>query len=519
MINDRQQLFFIDIFFIELFIDITVMSPSKLIATISISLILFLTGCGQDQAEKSPPPEAELKAILPAPVLPGCRSCHPYTLAGAHATSSCTSCHDGDNQTADFGAAHSDLIAGPAHPTVMQKKCGGCHQQATTAMTNSHFTLNNEINLVRRHFGAEHDLQNLQDIPVNEAPTSPLQLADDLLRRRCLRCHVYYEGDEYSQVRHGTGCAACHLEYRDGKLVSHQFLSTPTDDRCLSCHYGNRVGSDYYGRFDHDFKHEYRTPYQPDGSYAPRPFAVEQHNLSPDIHQLAGMTCIDCHIDMHGGNSMKTISCEACHLRRPEQPLPAAHLATDAGQLVITTRQEGRKIVVPPALHPAHSRYQKVMACTVCHAQWSYNDQNTHLLRIDHDDYEEWDELFVQDSSEVEVLLLNGIYGEEVWSPAMTDKITGQSKPGLWLKGFKIRRWAEPIIDFDQLGRLQVMRPILDLQITWVDKEGETIFNSISGKSNQLRPYTPHTIGKAGVFYQQRFSNLLPVTHHKENSH
>ena len=494
------------------------MSRYKFIASISILLIFSLPGCSEDQAEKSPTPEVVTETTLSAPVVPGCQSCHPYTLAGTHATLSCSSCHDGDNQTADFDAAHLSLIPRPAHPSTMQKKCGGCHQQTTTAVTNSHFTLKNETNLVRRHFGADQDLPTLQDIPVTEPPTSPLQLADDLLRRRCLRCHVYYEGDEYSQVRHGTGCAACHLEYQDGKLVSHQFLSKPTDDRCLSCHYGNRVGSDYYGRFDHDFKHEYRTPYQPDGSYAPRPYAVEQHTLSPDIHQQAGMTCSDCHIAMHAGNSMQTISCEACHLQQTEQPLPAAHLATKSGQLLLTTRQGGRKILVPPASHPAHSRYRKKMACTVCHAQWSYNDQNTHLLRIDHDDYDEWDELFVQDSSEVEVLLLNGIYGEEVWSPAMTDKITGKSKPGLWLKGFKIRRWAKPIIDFDQLGRLQVMRPVLDLQITWVDEEGETIFDSVSGKSKQLRPYTPHTIGKAGAFYRQRFSNLLPPTHHKENT-
>lgn len=493
------------------------MSSQKLTIIISILLIFWLPGCGKDQSEQSPSPETAPQPPAPTPVVVGCQACHSYTLAGTHATLACTSCHDGNNQAADASIAHLGLIARPAHPTKMQDKCGGCHQQTTTAVTSNHFTLHNEINLVRRHFGARQDLPTLQDIPITSAPTSPLQLVDDLLRRRCLRCHVYYEGDEYSQVRHGTGCAACHLEYQDGKLVSHQFLAQPTDDRCLSCHYGNRVGSDYYGRFDHDFKHEYRTPYQPDGSYAPRPYGVEQHNLSPDIHQQAGMTCRDCHINMHTTNTMQTISCAACHLRQPTEPPPAAHLTTESGKLVITPRQTARKIIVPPATHPAHNQYQAKVACTVCHAQWSYNDQNTHLLRIDHDDYEEWDELFVQDSAEVEVLLLNGIYGDETINPTMTDKITGQEEPGLWLKGYKIRRWAEPIIAFDQQDRLQVMRPILDLQLSWIDETGKTIFDSIGGTGEKLRPYTPHTIGKAGAFYRQRLQALLPPKQPKGN--
>jgi hypothetical protein len=486
------------------------MSSKQTVITIAIFLIFLLPGCGREQAEESPAPATLPQTTLPLPATPGCQTCHPFVLAGTHATLTCTTCHNGDKQTADFNKAHVGLTARPAHPTNMQDKCGSCHQQTTTAPASRHFTLANETNMVRRHFGADHDLKTLLDIPVAETPSSSLQLADDVLRRRCLRCHVYYEGDEYSKVRHGTGCAACHLEYQDGKLVSHRFLSRPTDRQCLSCHSGNRVGSDYYGLFDHDFKHEYRTPYQTDGSYPARPYGVEQHRLSPDIHQQAGMTCSDCHLAMHGGNTMQTISCEACHLRQNGQPAPAPHLRTEAGQLLLTTSQEGLELVVPPAPPPIHSQYQNKAACTVCHAQWSYNDQNTNLLRIDHDDYEEWDELFVQDSSEVEVLLLNGIYGAGGVSPAMTDKITGQTRPGLWLKGFRTRRWEVPVIDFDRQGKLQVMRPVLDLQLSWVDENGKTVFDAISGKGKSLRAFTPHTIGKAGPFYRQRIAAILP---------
>lgn len=481
----------------------------KFIAAIALLLILLLPGCTREEPEKAPGDETSRPATARTiPAKPGCRSCHPYFLTGTHGDLSCVSCHNGDNQTADLQSAHRDLISRPADPANMGDKCGGCHQETAEVESSRHYTLDNEVNLVRRHFGADQDLKSLLDIPETAQPATPLELADDLLRRRCLRCHVYYEGDDYSQVLHGTGCAACHLEYRDGKPVSHEFLALPSDDRCLSCHYANRVGSDYYGRFDHDFKLEYRTPYQPEGYYPPRPYAVEQHSLAPDIHQLAGMTCSDCHFDMHGGKTMKTIGCATCHLNRGEPPA-APHLTIEEGGLFIITRRDKRKIAVPRATDPAHARYGDQVACTVCHAQWSYTDTDTHLLRIDHDEYDEWDDLYIQDSSEVEVLLLNSIYGDEILEPVMTDKISGLKKPGLWLKGFKIRRWADPIIDFDRAGRLQVMRPILDLHMSWVDARQEPVFDSVSGTTTALQPFTPHTTGKAGAFYHRRISKLL----------
>ena len=95
---------------------------------------------------------------------------------------------------------------------------------------------------------------------------------------------------------------------------------------------------------------------------------------------------------------------------------------------------------VPAAKHPVHTQKNDIATCVVCHARWTFNDQNTHLLRIDNTDYEEWDDLFVQDSSEAEVLLLNGIYGDEELEPVMSDKVSGEIRQGIWLKSFRTRR-------------------------------------------------------------------------------
>jgi hypothetical protein len=501
--NGRYNSFFNDIFSAKLFIHIFAMPIRSYLTRIMLILLLFLPGCGRDQPEET---AVQAGPGSPAVTTPGCRSCHPFELKGKHAELNCTTCHDGDDQTANPSLAHAGMTAHPAHPDNMEAKCGPCHSQTSTAPMASHFTIKNKVNLVRRHFGADHDLASLKEIPVIDEPSSPLELADDLLRRRCLRCHLYYQGDEYSLVRRGTGCGACHLEYQDGKLLSHQFLAAPTDRQCLSCHYGNRVGSDYYGRFDHDFKGEYRTPYRPDGSYPSRPYGIEQHQLSPDVHQQAGMICRDCHPGMHSSRTMTTISCEGCHLAKADQPLPGKHLSIRSGQLTMMSLGKAGQIIVPALKHPVHTQKNGVAACAVCHARWTFNDQNTHLLRIDSTDYEEWDDLYVQDSSEVEELLLNGIYGDEELEPLMRDKISGETRPGMWLKGFRTRRWETPVIKADERGRLQIMRPVLDLNISWLDEQGETGFDSIKGLDNEMRPYTPHTIGKAGTFYQQRLS-------------
>ncbi|HSH14212.1 MAG TPA: hypothetical protein VLA15_10695, partial [Desulfurivibrionaceae bacterium] len=394
----------------------------------------------------------------------GCQACHDYA-DEVHPGLGCTACHAGNNLAANREQAHLGMITAPGDPAHLLEKCGPCHPRETGDIEQSrHFSLTGEINPLRRHFGADRDLAAARDIPVSEKPASPLALADDLLRRRCLRCHVYYRGDDYGATRRGTGCGACHLEYRDGKLVSHRFLAVPGDSQCLACHYGNRVGADYYGYFEHDLREEFRTPFQPDGSRPSRPHGLEEHRLQADVHQRAGLICLDCHSGLHRG-SAATISCADCHYWRPGRALPAAGFETTKGILRFKGKGNGRLHTVPPARDPAHTRHGAKTDCAVCHAQWSFNDSGTHLLRTDIEDYLEWDDLVIQGSSEVEAQLRNSLAGQSEVPPTMTDKFSTGSRPGLWLKTFTLRRWESPLIGRDDQGWLRVMRPSLDLHL------------------------------------------------------
>ncbi len=441
-----------------------------------------------------------------------CATCHQFSMDVNH-QNGCSTCHAGNPASSDKDKAHSGLNYRPSNPDNMLQTCGPCHALQTKQFHSSdHLTLKNLVNTVRISFGAVNELNSLTEIPVHDTSATPLELADDMLRRRCLRCHLYYEGDSYPSTGHGTGCAACHLKFVDNSLQSHIFVKLPDDDICLSCHYGNTVGADYYGRYEQDYNWDYRTPFVWFGKK--RPYGVETHQLIPDIHQQKGLSCIDCHIGtdrdgrgVHTG-SFQPVSCAACHqATATPPPVSLPNITVKDSVVTLTGRLNNRKYRVLQLRHPAHFDPSIKADCVVCHAQWSFNDKGTHLLRLDGMNPETWASLSVQGSSEVE----NQIDNEED-TPFMTDKISRVAKPGIWLKGYETRRWETVPVGSDK-GVLKVFRPIMDIHLSFRDSAGNVIVDSagISQGRKGYKPYTPHTVGKAGIFYRQRLKKQLSV--------
>lgn len=473
-----------------------------------IVILALITGCSKD-SPPGPPKADAVKEIRHS--LPGCRGCHPLSLDRDHDLA-CSDCHRGDPAAGDKKAAHRGLIARPAHPDTMGQTCGKCHGKIVSELKDTlHLTLAKEVNLVRQAFGARVPLASLTAIPRHLAPTTPLQLADDLLRRRCLRCHLYAAGDAYPATRHGTGCSACHLPFANGSLASHEFLAKPTDQQCLSCHYGNRVGADYYGRFEHDIHWDFRTPFKVGNDEVAEPYGVGYHQLSPDLHQRAGMVCIDCHDGEELMAGRATITCLTCHETTLPRRVPKS-LTVTAGQRELTLVATGKQLDVPVMKDPAHSRHGRRVACEVCHAQWSFADHGDHLLREDDPDFEPWQALTRQGSSEVERKLESALFQDADSEATMTDGITGRTSPGIWLQAYELRRWEEINTCLDPRGVLQVCRPILDLHLSYTNSDGEVVMDGVTPVPGTaiMQPYTPHTTGRAGAFYQQRLSGISP---------
>jgi hypothetical protein len=464
---------------------------------LSVATLTLLTGC-----------KNEKNAIAG-----NCATCHQITVDPSHQIP-CTTCHQGNDQSRTVNEAHVNLVSRPAHPDNFQNTCGNCHKDEVAELKSSlHYTLQNFVNLVRSSYGEKEPLAHFSDIPVPENPEDISQLVDDLLRRRCLRCHLYSSGDEYSATSHATGCGACHLEYTDGKLDRHRFTASPTDKQCLACHYGNRVGFDYYGRAEHDFNVEYRTPYTVEDA-PPRPYGVEYHELAPDIHQQAGLLCIDCHGRdelMKSEQAARKPSCRGCHAADALKENTPDGVITQEEKYLFKLKASGKMRPLPLMQHSAHTEYPSV-SCQACHAQWSFNDTQTHLLRSDTDEYEHWARLTVQGSSEVELFLEHNLdYNNTELPPEMTDKITGDIRAGVWYKGYTMRRWEWPLLGRTEDGIITVVRPVLDITLSWVDEDEIIRFDGYgsSAANSGMLPYTPHTTGPAGMFYEQRIREFL----------
>jgi hypothetical protein len=450
--------------------------------------------------------EEESKPI----VLLQCIDCHTVHTDPDHRLS-CISCHKGNDRASDREIAHQGLVPFPAHPDHLAESCGPCHADIVERIPSSlHFTLYNSTNIFRKAFGAENELANFTKTPEKSDPANELELADDLLRRRCFRCHLYSSGDDYPLVRHGTGCAACHMPFSDGKAKPHSFQK-PGDEQCLSCHYGNYVGFDYYGRFEHDFNVEYRTPFTTKNKYF-RPYGIEYHQLIPDIHKVRGMLCIDCHngqelMEKDGGKP----SCKGCHSREKLQLSLPAQVENQQGLFILHGR-DGKDHTIPLMQHSAHETQTEDITCQACHAQWTFNDFGKHFLRSDTDNLDVWINLSVQGDLEIETIIENNTDFDNTELPIqMTDKLTGEPKDGLWDKGFTMRRWENIILGRDNQGRITTMRPALDYSLSWIDSAETVRFDSVTpiAPDESLRPYVPHTIGPAGIFFKNRIEQFL----------
>ena len=460
------------------------------------------SGCRQ---EDSPEKQA-------ADVVFGCTGCHSVDLDSNHRFS-CTACHRGTDGEKSLEISHQGLVTQPSHPDNAETFCQPCHQQEQAMVGNNyHYTLSNHISLVKKGFDSVDSGAGITDIRASSAPASVSQLVDDLLRRRCLRCHVYSEGDTFPATRRASGCGSCHLEYYGGQMVSHQFLKKPKDTNCLSCHYGNHVGFDYYGRFEHDFNEEYRTPYTTRDDFF-RPFGVEFHQLEADVHQRTGMVCVDCHDrnEVMGSNDAGT-TCASCHALNELQINSSESISRNGNEYFFSSKAVSGKIPIPVMIHPAHKTYNAHVACQGCHALWSFFDDETHLLRIDHDNFDEFEKLTLDGSSEVHRILSSHMEFDGEWlEPVMRDQLNGELFPGIWLKGFKQRRWEDIRLVPDSSGLLQIARPILDLHLSWIDKDETLRFDNITIQpgTSAMRPYAPHTIGKAGPFFEKRLTLIL----------
>ncbi len=428
-----------------------------------------------------------------------CESCHRDFESSCNLT--CADCHN--SARADYRPAiedHPAVIRNPSRPRWWREKCAACHaKEIENFRKDSHYSTADIIGQTRYLWG-ETETVELKDGPeawlqlqkVGRAQGhSPHALVDNLLAKKCLACHFDAPGKQNSVGRkRPAGCAACHvsLDQKNGKpLFGHRFQKKPQDAACLTCHSGNRVGADYYGYFEHDYHNEYATPFG-----AEPQFGTYQHRLAADVHQQAGMRCIDCHPGKHQtAKYQKTKQCEDCHG------------GFDAGRNLAKPNVE---ISPFDGTVIAHKDFHRRVSCSACHAQWSYQDYGLHLFLDESNHYDIWQNNRWQGDAMVTNWLdsMNTLQTQRLPNAQSPNRLSGTWSTGLWYQGWTFRRWDDPPLGIGKNNRFYIIRPLYQYFITYVDSADNLWLDSTIPTRRDGKPgwnwdaYTPHSIGKTG---------------------
>ena len=429
----------------------------------------------------------------------------------------CSTCHNGNPAAETVSLAHSGLIRNPSAPAYVDDKCGRCHKKEIENVRKSlHSTQAKVIAVTRFLFGAQKtpdfiygasDKGGFKLLPEPPPhPETPSEIVDDLLRRKCLRCHINTEGIRSQGFYRASGCAACHVVYdndgiykgndmslrhKRGYPAFHRFVKNIPDVQCMHCHNGNRVGADYHGYFEHDYDRAFRSPYPEKIIYG-----IDFHYLKKDLHAERGLTCIDCH---RGIMNDESVTCESCH--GGFNTHPDSRFVNQNVMLTVS----GEKLKVPAFRKDidGHDENHRNVECSLCHASWAYGDYGLHLVRIDIPDYYPWRRLILQGDPIVTEFLSKQLSKPfEKWDmPVMKDFIDGSLKRGLWLMGWSLRRWEIIPMGVNKNGKFSAYRPMYQIFVSYVDSEGYVIMDSEipirgDGKVWGSVPFTPHTTGR-----------------------
>lgn len=283
----------------------------------------------------------------------GCVDCHDE-MAGFEESHSpekvgCDACHLGNSKTTNKDFAHKGMLLIPGNLSDASKTCGvvGCHPGIPERINNSLMnTMSGVISVNRFTFDEIEKPEG--HFNVSELTQSN---ADNHSRNLCASCHlgnVKSEWGPIDELSRGGGCNACHLNYNDEAIEQlniylkikekskkikkekegnsdfpkfHPQLSlNVTNNHCFGCHSrSGRISTNYEGWFEillnwDEVKGNKDYRQLLDG----RVFQKAEE----DVHHLAGMECIDCHVSMeimgdgnlyqHMDEQLK-VQCIDCH--------------------------------------------------------------------------------------------------------------------------------------------------------------------------------------------------------------
>ncbi len=455
----------------------------------------------------------------------GCLSCHATVqgVGGAHAAMGCSPCHLGDPSARDARAAHAGMELLSGDFATVDRTCGqgACHAVETARARTSLMARAPGILAVDRFAFGERKTphrepgDDLTSLDPNAAPKTP---AESHVRKLCAGCHLGARkprpGDLGDDAR-GGGCTACHLAPPNvaagkGGPLHPEVSAVVPERRCSGCHgRSGRITMSFHGVVELEPGDPRVTGKTADG----RPTA----RIAADVHAVAGMTCIDCHVErelmgtgtphLHAHEALE-VRCADCHrkagqvpprdpdreqvaealrrswARRKLTPLSLSPLYTQLGTPLVRTDAashslllsvDGARKTIPLATEkPWHAlRGHERLSCQSCHAAWAPRCGSCHTS-------------FDANGTDV-------------------DHLSGKATPGHWTEVAGANGFGPPLL---ALGPRGAIEPFVEgMRMTLVvggAKSERTLF----------APLDPHTTARARACSSchQKLDDTYPAT-------
>lgn len=260
-----------------------------------------------------------------------CVTCHgrpEEDPGGAHARAAvgCSSCHLGNALAFDKKRAHAGMEPEPGALRTVSQTCGrvGCHvREAQRVSTSLMARASGIVSVNRWVFGEIPEPRGTATMAETLAKADPSP-AERHLGKLCAGCHLHTLRENRDDAIHGngSGCSSCHVARRLPGAVPRPHPAVDarvTDDRCLGCHSrSGRIALTYEGLYEVEREQAGACGDTATSLHDGRPAC----RADADVHRLAGLSCIDCHLhtDLMGDGheweheeEQVEITCEACH--------------------------------------------------------------------------------------------------------------------------------------------------------------------------------------------------------------
>ncbi len=383
-------------------------------ALVILSSIIVLGAVVLTSVKKPPPETSPDECISCHGNITNVGKSHPISAFG------CYKCHGGNPYATNKKVAHEDMVSNPALLNLSNSSCEKCHPHVAERVKNSIMnTMEGIINETNYQLGGTKNPFGTITVSELEEQKNKRSFAIQYFRKMCGACHIDQPQSIFPKTaRRGGGCVDCHAVF--SKKNHHIVLTTRIpSSNCVKCHNrSNRIGLSYFGRFESP---GYGTPYE-NGHFSHRILGGSRYwyPLTPDVHEKAGMGCIDCHtsVGVMGNGQRKLrmwyqedIECIDCHKPQLGQANPLAEkLAFYNGKVptphiiaythrfhtpLYNVQEKGKKIILylkksgkpitVPTLNskPYHTlKFHKKLSCQACHSKWMPECYGCHVAEF-----------------------------------------------------------------------------------------------------------------------------------------